>query len=71
MDIAKDRYNTHIISAINPEFTICGNAFEGDAMGLEYDRLAWKRVKGNYINCNNCCKEAQKIIKENYILKKG
>ncbi len=49
----------HLISAINGEFTLCGNAFDGDA-GLEHDptnAYAWKQSNKGPVTCERCATE--------------
>ena len=43
----------HLVSAINKEFTLCGNAFDGD----NDDKKKWEFIKRKNITCEECWKE--------------
>lgn len=49
----------HLVSAINGEFTLCGNAFDGDADGQASDPHAWEEVKRGPVTCENCIREIE------------
>lgn len=52
---AKDNSGiVHVISRIDTEFTLCGNAFDGDADGNENDPFAWHPVKDGPVTCPQC-----------------
>lgn len=55
----------HFISPINTEFTLCGDAFDGDANTRpdEPDPLRWREVKAEKRAKVNCCK-CIKIVEE-------
>jgi hypothetical protein len=48
-----DKGIIHLISPINGEFTLCGNAFDGDNLIGDY---AWKETRNAMINCLDCIK---------------
>lgn len=47
----------HLVSAINGEFTIYGNAFDGDANNDPDDPHAWSTVKRGPVTCGKCATE--------------
>ena len=50
----------HLLSALNCEFTLCGNAFEGDGtdiINIKNDPNAHTRCKKGPVTCENCIKE--------------
>ena len=50
---------THLISALNGEYTVCGNAFDGDANGElpGRDPFAWDDCPEAPVDCPKCAKE--------------
>lgn len=49
----------HLVSAVNREYTLCGDAFDGDADGSEHDPAAWHYVKRQPITCHQCANEIE------------
>lgn len=48
----KDRYGVHVMMPINPEFTLCGNAFDGQPGDDEHPPM--ERVEPQKITCSQC-----------------
>ena len=59
----------HLVSALNSEYTLCGDAFDGEAIGLEIDPHAHEPCKHGPVTCPKCIAEIKGIrgvkIKEN------
>lgn len=50
----------HRVSAINPEYTLCGNAFEGDGDGTEEgEKHAWEDCPRGPVTCPECIREIE------------
>jgi hypothetical protein len=46
----------HLINVTMSEFTVCGDAWDGEAKGdLEKDPQAWKEIPATKITCPKCC----------------
>ena len=43
----------HLISAVNSEFTMCGDAYDGEH-GNENDPQSWIACKANLVTCPRC-----------------
>lgn len=48
----------HLVTPVNEEFTMCGNAWDGDAEGMygdsSDDPYAWERVPRGPVTCPKC-----------------
>ena len=59
-DIQSDKFveaegTVHLLSAINGEFTLCGDAFDlGDGVEQNYE---WKRTKSRTVTCPRCARQ--------------
>lgn len=49
----------HLVSALNGEYTLCGNAFDGDADGQTNDPHAWTDTKHGPVTCPECSQEIE------------
>lgn len=57
MTCAKSRDGlVHALSAINSEFTLCGDAFDIDSE-KGYEDKAWVEVTTGIVNCPRCVKQ--------------
>lgn len=66
MKVAKDGFGIfHMISGIDTEYTLCGNAFEGQCDGTEEDKIAWDVVEHDQITCKQCLKQIKACKKIN------
>jgi hypothetical protein len=51
----------HLVSAINSEFTLCGNAFDGES-GDSDDGFSWIDCKKQKITCRQCIAEISSCL---------
>ena len=60
----------HLLSALNCEYTVCGNAFEGDGYDLKNDPNAHTPCKKGPVTCGNCITEIKNGHQAWKVLKK-
>lgn len=48
---------THLISAINGEYTLCGDAFDGGIGVEEPDQTPWDKCECDSVTCEKCIRE--------------
>ena len=69
MKLWKNKKGTHLQEPINGEYSLCGDAFEGD-----YDQEELKEIEGDKVTCHRCLKiirEIEEYLKLRRKLNKG
>jgi hypothetical protein len=64
MKLWKNKEGTHLQEPINGEYSLCGDAFEGDR-----DQEELKEVEGDKVTCRRCLKIIREI--KGYLIFRG